>query len=232
MQTNILETSTPQTAARPSAGTRLALAGTLLYLTEWVAIIGAGGIAVWFGAGTDPAEVLDGYVGQSDAFGWAAGWLGVALMGRVLFAVAVRHALRHGGHDDPLASLGVLVMTAGVVVEVLACAVVAGTATAADNGASAATVTALDSVSASVNGLLWGALGIAVLALTAAMIRGRAFPRVLCGLGVLGGAVLTISGLAFSAPQYADLQEALHSAAILVWIWMLWTGVLLWRRTP
>jgi hypothetical protein len=211
-------------------GNRFALIGALLYFTEWVAIIAAGGIDVWFPAGTKPATVLHGYLGNGDSFSWAAGWFSVVLLGRVLYAVAVRHALVSSGADHPLAAFGVLAMTVGVTFELISSALVSGAAVAADHGADAALVTALDTVASAVEALLWGTVGVSALALSVAMLLSRVFPRVLCGLGVLAGVLLAVDGLFFSAPSYAQVASALQVAVPVLWIWMLWTGVLLWRR--
>jgi hypothetical protein len=220
-----------QTATPPRlVGNRLALVGALLYFTEWVAIFAAHGIDVWFPAGTKPATVLQGYLGNGDAFTWAAGWFSVVLLGRVLYAVALRHALVRSGADHPLALFGVLAMTVGVVFELISSAVVSGAAVAADHGADAALVTTLDTVATSVENLLWGTVGVSALALSAAMLGSRLFPRVLCGLGLLAGALLLVDGLFFSAPSYTQVASALQVAVPLLWVWMLWTGVLLWRR--
>ena len=211
-------------------GNRVALIGALLYFTEWVAIIAAGGIDVWFPAGTKPATVLHGYLGNGDAFAWAAGWFSVVLLGRVLYAVAVRHALARSGSDHPLALFGVFAMAAGVVFELTSAAVVAGTAVAADHGADARLVTALDTVATAVESLLWGTVGVSALALSVAMLSSRLFPRVLCCLGLLAGALLVVDGLFFSAPSYTQVASALQVAVPVLWVWMLWTALLLWRR--
>ncbi len=216
---------------RGLAGNRLVLAGALLYLTEWVAIIGAGGMSVWFAPGTDPDRVLDGYAGHGGEFSWAAGWLGIVLTGRILFALTLQHGLRRSGHDDPLAGWGVLLATVGVIVEATNIAVVAGIAVAADNGATASTVTSLDTVAVALQNGLWGVVGMSVLALTAAMFRSGLFPKALCALGLLAGLPLLVVGLALGSPSYADVAEGLQAGAALMWIWMLWTGVLMWRRS-
>jgi hypothetical protein len=210
-------------------GNRLVLAGALLYFTEWVAIIGAGGMDGWYAPGTDPDKVLAGYAGNGNTFAWAAGLLGVVLTGRILFAVALQHGLRRSGHDDPLASFSVLVATLGVAVEVLSCALVAGAAVATDHGADAAFVTGVDTIAGSVESLIWGALGLATLAMTAAMARSRLFPRILVGLGVLAGVPLLLDGLAFAAPSQLNVAEALQAGAGAMWIWMIVTGVVMWR---
>jgi hypothetical protein len=85
-----------------------------------VAIIGAGGIDVLFKPGTSPARVLDAYAGHSSAYAWAAGWFRVVLLGRALFAVAVRRGLISSGLQDASAGFAVLAMTAGVVFETVA----------------------------------------------------------------------------------------------------------------
>ena len=224
--------STEVHADAPSrlVGNRLALAGAVLYFTEWVAIVAAGGMDVWFPAGTKPATVLHGYLGNGDAFAWAAGWFSVVLLGRVLYAVAVRHALARAGSDHPLALFGVFAAATGVVFETTSAGIVAGTAVAADHGASAAVVAALDTVASGVEGLLWGAAGLSALALSAAMLHSRLFPRVLCGLGLVSGFLLVVDGLFFTAPTYIQVAGVLQVAVPVMWVWMLWTAVLLWRR--
>jgi hypothetical protein len=80
--------------------------------------------------------------------------------------------------------------------------------------------------------LLWGATGLGVLCLRWAMLRSVLFPRVLAGLGLLGGVLMTVDGVAFGAPEYASAQAALQAAGFVMWIWMIWSGVLMWRASP
>ncbi len=226
-------TSTDDRTQRSSsalAGNRLVLLGAVSYFCEWVAIIGAGGISVLFKPGTNPTSVLQAYVGHSDAFAWAAGWFSVVLLGRVLFAVAVRHALARSGHQDPVADLGVLAMTVGVVFEVAAYALVMGAAILADHGAKADVVTAIDASASSVESMLWGPTGLAVVSISWAMLRSGMFSRALSGIGLFAGTLMLLEGLAFSAPRFADVQGALQIGVPLMWLWMIWTGVVTWRR--
>jgi hypothetical protein len=213
-------------------GSRLLLVGAVLYFLEWVAIIGTGGMSVLFDPGTDPGKVLHGYIGHSNAYGWAAGWFGVVLLGRALFAVGMRHGLVRSGFDHPVAGFGVVAMAAGAIVEIVSYGIVAGAGSLADHGGDARLVTALDTTARSVNILLWGATGLGVLCLSWAMLRSALFPRVLVGLGLLGGAVMTLNGLAFGAPEYASAQAALQAAGFAMWIWMIWSAVLMWRASP
>lgn len=203
-----------------------------MYFLEWVAIAGAGGIGVLFRPGTDPNHVLHGYLGHSDAFGWASGWFGVVLLGRVLFAVGVRRGMRRDARQDALAEFGVLAMLAGVVVEMAAYAVVMGAGIVSAHGGTAGTVAALDSVGLSLDNLVWGATGVAIIGLSWPMLRSTAFPRALSLVGLVGGVVLVIDGLAFNAPRFFGLHDTLTGAALLLWIWMIWSSVLLWLRAP
>jgi Domain of unknown function (DUF4386) len=225
-------TMNPDTREGTRVGSRLVLVGAVLYFLEWVAIIGTGGMPVLFDPGTDPGRVLHGYVGHSNAYAWAAGWFGVVLLGRALFAVGLRHGLVRSGFDHPAAEFGVLAMAAGAVIEIVSYGIAAGAGILADHGGDAHLVTALDATARSVNILLWGATGLGVLCLSWAMLRSALFPRVLAGLGLLGGAVMTLSGLAFGAPEYASAQAALQAAGFAMWIWMIWSGVLMWRAGP
>lgn len=219
---------TTKSQLRPT-GTRLAAGGTFLYFLEWVAILAAGGIDVFRAPGEASSKVVEAYAGHASDYGWAAGWFGVVLLGRVLFAVAVRYSLRRSGHDDPLADFGVLAVTAGVFFEVASYGVVATGALLADHGGSVDAVVMLDALGGSLNVLLWGATGVGVLALAAAMFRSGVFSRALCAVGGLGGLVLAVQGLAFAGANFEDLQSALQAAALLFWVWMIWTSVVLWR---
>ena len=211
-------------------GSRLVLTGAVLYFLEWVAIIGVGGMSVLFEPGTDPTKVLHGYTGHSNAYAWAAGWFGVVLLGRALFAVGIRHGLSRSGFDHPVVEFGVLAMTAGAAIEIVSYGIVAGAAVVADQGGDARLVAAMDTTARTVNLLLWGATGVGVLCLSWTMLRSALFPRVLSGLGLVGGALITLDGLAFGAPEFAGAQSALQAAGFLMWIWMIWSGVLMWRH--
>jgi hypothetical protein len=200
----------------------------LLYFCEWIAIVAADGIDVLFAPGTAPSTVVTAYQTHSDAFAWASGWFGVVLFGRVVFAAAVARVLSEF-REGVLAAVGALTMAAGVLFETTAYAIVAGTATAADHGADPGLVTALDSTSFAIEKMLWGVTGLGVLALSVAMLRTHRFPRVLGIVGTVSGAALVIEGLAFNAPSQAGVQDALQIAVLPLWVWMLWTGVFLWR---
>ena len=75
-------------------GNRLALVGTVLYFLEWVAIPFLPEVADGSLFGAEPEVVVAAHRGHSGVIAFAAGWFGVVLLGRVLFAVALRKSFR------------------------------------------------------------------------------------------------------------------------------------------
>lgn len=219
-----------RSAPRPSvlAGNRLVLAGAVLYLLEWVAIVAAG-VGVPLGGTASAHDVATAYADHADSLGWAAGWFSVVLLGRVLLMVGLRSALAPSGRSAALMDGAVAAMTVSVALEVAVYGVAAGASWSLANGGSLATTRTLDAVSFQLNWMLYGPLGVSVLCATVAMWRSGAFSRVLAGLGLLAGVGCTVLGLAFVAPRLSAGAEALSSAAALLWVWMLWTGVVTWR---
>lgn len=215
----------------PLVGNRLVLAGAVLYLLEWVAII-AGHVDAPLGAGASATAVHHSYLGHADSLGWAAGWFAVVLFGRVVLMVGVRRALTDSGRRDVLADLAVVAMGISVVLEVAVYAVVAGASWSVQSGG-LGTTRSLDAVAFVLNEMVFGTLGVSVLCAGLAMWRSALFPRVLPALGVASGVAAVVASLALGAPRTADVAEGVTSvAALLFWIWMLWTGVLAWRAAP
>ncbi|MPV37034.1 hypothetical protein [Georgenia subflava] len=209
-------------------GSRLVLAGAVLYLLEWVAILTADSGVLPAPPDSAPEETLALYAGEAGALGFMAGWFSLVLIGRVLVVIGIRSVLRASGHAHPLMDLAVAAMLLGVVLEVTAYGLAAAAAVAADGGAAVAVV-ALDAGSSVVNTLLYGPTGMALVITVWAMWRTRDFPVALHVLGLLAGLSAVAAALA-SAPSMRELQDTLSFGAFLMWIWMLWTGVLLWRR--
>lgn len=228
--------SRPSQGERPLlVGNRWALAGTVVYFLEWVAIIAAGGIPSFDPPDTPAGTIVHNYTGHENAYGWAAGWFGVVLLGRILYAVAVRRCLVSGPGGENvrvLADLGVFAMTVGVVVEVSSYGLVAAGAALADHGASASTLRTVDLVGGDLNMLLWGPTGVAVVCLAVGMLLDGRFPRILPWVGVVGGGALVVQALGFEAPSQQHVAMGLQSAATLFWVWMIWSAVLLFVRSP
>jgi hypothetical protein len=211
-------------------GNRMVLAGAVLYLLEWVAIVAAA-IPVPLGATASGADVLAAYSGHQEALGWAAGWFSVVLLGRILIVTGLRTALADSGRREPLMDFAVAAMAVSVTLEIATYAMTAGASWYAGHGGSLGQVRGLDSAAFYVNNMIWGPCGVAVVCCGVAMWRSALFPRVLNALALVGGAALILAGVAFQSPRFTALSDGLTSGAVLFWVWMLWTGVLLWRAT-
>ena len=132
----------------------------------------------------------------------------------------------------PLMRLAVPAMLASVVLEIATYAVVSGAAWAQAHGGTAASLRGLDAVAFQLNLMILGPAGVAMLCAGAAMWASELFSRALPVLALLIGALLTLAGLVSTAPKLSGLESALSFAIAGFWVWMLWLGVLLWRRTP
>ena len=217
------------TTERPALmGNRLVLAGSVLYLLEWVAIVAAH-VNAPLGAEASASHVVSTYTGSADAYGWAAGWFSVVLLGRVLLMTGIRSALADSGRPQRIMDFAVIAMAASVVLEVATYAGTAGMAWYAEHGGSAEVLRGLDAVMFKLDDMIYGPLGVAVLCAAAAMWMSGLFPRILCGVGLVSGVGGTLIGLALVGPGLSGVAGAVSFAVVLFWIWMLWTGVVCWR---
>jgi hypothetical protein len=229
-----VETAAPARTARGGpVGNRLALAGAVLYLLEWVAIIGAAPPGP-FGPGTAHHSIYSDYATHAGGASFAAAWFAVVLVGRILFVAGVKASLRDRPRERPLLDLALGAMAVGVVLEIVAYAVVAGDARLAASGAGTGLVIGLDSAAFWVNLLIWGPIGVAVLATALGMLRSGFFAAWLSWLGIVGGAAGIIGCLVAGATVDASGSGAANAAtslpALAMWVWMVATGVVLWRR--
>jgi hypothetical protein len=211
-------------------GNRLVLAGAVLYLLEWVAIALCH-IDAPLGADASEAHVASSYSGSAEAWGFAAGWFSIVLLGRLLIMTGLRSVLTESGRGQRLMDLAVVAMAVSVTVEVATYAVTAGAAWYLDNGGSVDVVRGLDAGMFELGKMVFGPAGVSIICAGVAMWASGLFSRVLCGIGVVGGVAMMLSGLAFAAPEFNGLSDTLSNGALLFWIWMLWTGVLCWRAT-
>jgi hypothetical protein len=124
-------------------GTRLAAAGAALYFLEWVAIAFLPAVPT-ARLGDDPAAIVAAYRGHASAVAFAAGWFSFVLLGRVLFATALRHAFRESGRRSALLDFAVAAMAISVVLEVASFVSAAAAGWLADAGADSAVVAGLD----------------------------------------------------------------------------------------
>jgi hypothetical protein len=212
-------------------GNRLVLAGAVLYLLEWVAIIAAN-VGAPVGAEQSTQHLLTAYDGRVQALGWASGWFAVVLLGRVLIVIGLRTALADSGRPHPLMDLAVAAMLASVVIEIVAYAIVAGAAWSHAHGGSTDLLRGIDAVGFQVDTLILAPAGVSLACCGYAMWVSRLFPRPLSGAALLAGALLVLHGLVAAAPARAGLAQGLSAAVAIFWVWMLWLGILLWRRLP
>ncbi len=212
-------------------GNRLVLAGSVLYLLEWVAIVAAS-VEVPLGATASAADLVSSYAGNAEVLGWAAGWFSVVLLGRILIMTGLRTALSESGRPQPLMDLAVGAMTVSVALEIATYAVAAGTSWSAGRAGAATSMRGLDAAAFTLNEMIYGPLGVSMLCAGAAMWLSGLFSKLLAGIAIVGGVMATLLGLAFVSPGLADVATGLGFAALLLWVWMLWTGVVLWRARP
>lgn len=223
-----LADSSPHPSAAPAAGlrrNRFALAGTVLYLLEWVAIVAAA-VDVPVAPTASPHAILTHYQGRADALGFAAGWFALVLLGRVLFAAAVASALRHTEAPRWLTTTAVAVMAASVGLEIATYALAAGIAEAAPTSPE---VAGLNDVAWVMDQMVMPLVGVSVLCLVAATLRSRLFGRWVHLPGFIGGVLMSASAL-LVAPRLAQAYDGVGNSGVpFFWIWMIWISVLCWR---
>lgn len=218
-------------------GNRVMLAGAVLYLLEFVAIIpvGNGGPA---DPGTNRQAIVAMYQAHPRAVGFLAGWLSLVLLGRVVLMLGLRAALRAAGRPSLIIDMAVLAMAASVILEVATYAVVAAAAAVASGGGSADMVVGLDAAASLLNRMIFAPIGVAVGLGALAMWWSGVFPRWIAGVGGLSGVLLVVAGL-LSSPGYLhpgvlrDVGGAGEGIGVLLfWLWMLAGGIFLFRRAP
>ena len=225
-------------ATRPQlVGNRLALAGTVLYFLEWVAIVFIADVPT-DRLGDDPSAIAAAYEGEATTMALAAGWFSFVLLGRVLFAAAVRRAFHESGRRSRLLDFALGAMIVSVAIEIVALSFPAAAAWIAERGADRSAIVALDTAGSITFLMVFAPIGASVLATAAAMLVERLFPAWVGWLGVVGGALFVLGGLLGPAAlgdtgDFHDLgQVPLGIGGFVFWTWMLATSVILWRRRP
>jgi hypothetical protein len=235
-------------AQRQLVGNRWALAGAIMYLLEWVAIVGvlaavtgihgagpggAAGVQIPTATGTKPADIFSGYTAaNAAATALSAGWYGLVLPGRILLIAGIRQALRRSWGDSALADLAVAAMALSVLMEIASYWVAAGVGQAATSGADQSAVVTGHAIASMLNVGLFSPLGLSILAISVVMWQSRVFPWWLCLLGGLSGAALCVGGLTAGFQTGGQFQQVANNAQFGVlgfWVWMLITGVILFR---
>jgi hypothetical protein len=241
----MVESASPNTRLRTAdrvsglVGNRLALAGTILYLLEWVAIAFLGFAELPTDLlGEDPAAIVQAYGGQMPAIALGAGWFSVVLTGRILFVAALRKAFRDSGRESAILDFAVGAMIMSVAIEVVAVSFPAVAAVLVDNGADSSVVVTLDSTASILFMLVFGPLGVSVLAGAALIMTTGLFRGWLGWLGIIAGILVILFGILGVAALgngagLLDRGAQLTGIGVpLFWIWMIATSVILWRRRP
>ena len=226
-------------------GNRLALAGIIIYFLEWVGIAAFNVGNVPASQGTKAAEILAQYAQHGTAVELMAGWLSLVELGRILFVAGIRDALRKSGAETLLADFALVAMAVSVIVEILAWTVAAGGAYAAASGADQSTIVGIDAVANFFTQVIGAPFAASILAASVALLRSRLFPTWLCWLGLAAGAIASmygvIAGAAFAAggscasalcltgSVLPGLAQLLSVTLLAAWIWMIATGVVLFR---
>lgn len=225
-------------ATRPRlVGNRLALAGAVLYLLEWVAIAFIAELPT-DRLGDDAGAIAAAYEGEATAMALAAGWFSFVLLGRVLFVAAVRRAFHDSGRRSALLDFALGAMIVSVAIEIVSLGFPAAAAWIADNGSDQSAIVALDSAGSIIFLLVFAPIGVSVASTAAAMLGARLFPAWVGWLGVVAGVLLIAGGILAAAAlgdagDFHDLGEQPSAfGALVFWTWMLATSVILWRSTP
>lgn len=208
------------------------LAGGVLYLLEWVAIIWAGiaGLGVQVVRGASTSEVMGSYPGNENAVYAMAGWFAVVLLGRILVFIGLRHALVDSGHGHPLLDFAVVASTVSVTLEIASYGLAATAVAPADAGEESLAVL-VDQAGAGLNLMIGGGLGVAIVCTTYVMWRSGLFGLPLVLLGAVSG-VAIIGAQLTTAPSLQTLFDIFYVFPLVFWIWMLWAGVVCLRARP
>ena len=216
-------------------GNRWTLVGAILYLLEWVAIAG-------FNPGNTPTSflkpdaVVTMYASHAGGVAAAASWFSVVLLGRILFTVGIRDSLKRSGADTLLADFAVGAMAVSVILEIASYALAGAAAALAHAGGDRAAIVAVDAAGGWVNAMIFAPLGLSVLAAAYAQLRSGLFPAWLAWLGGASGGITVVLGLVIgpalaAGPGPFQTVQILSFATLGFWVWMLATGIILFRRT-
>jgi hypothetical protein len=213
-------------------GNRWVLMGAIVYLLEWVAIIwgSVAGADALVTRGTSAADLRELYAGNADVVWTMAGWFAVVLLGRVLIFIALRQAFAESGYRHPLLDLAVVAAAASVVLEIASYGLAGAAADRAEAG-ERAQAALLDQAGSGLNLMIAGGLGVAVGVTSWCMLRSGLFSVPLAVVGLVAGVIIVAAQLSV-APSLDSLFNVLFGLVVLFWVWMIWAGVVCWRRTP
>ncbi len=187
--------------------------------------------------GPIPRRIVAEYT-HPQRIAFAAGWFSFFLLGRVVFCAALRNAFYGMRRELLFADISLVAMGISVALEVGSFALVAGAGWLVDARGPVDAVVALDSAGSIAFEMVWGPIGMSVLAGSVAMVLSGLFPKWLSWLGVVAGGLLAVGGVfgaagLGSSGTVHDVGAALTAfPAPLMWIWMIATSVILFRASP
>jgi hypothetical protein len=217
------------------AGTRLALLGTALYLSEWLVIPFVADLPT-DDLGEGAASIAAAYEGHGTELAFIAGYLSFALLGRVVFVAALRSVLPDSALSRTLMDVAIAAMAIGVAIEIIQLGLTSTAAWLAEAGADAGPIVALDGASSVLFTQVVATTGAAVLASSTAMLLSGLFPRWLAWVGVVDGVLVIAGGIvgatgAGDSGTVHDLADPLTGPPVaLFWLWMIATSIVLFRR--
>lgn len=89
----------------------------------------------------------------------------------------------------------------------------------------------LDTAGSGLNLMIGGGLGVAIVCAAYTMTRSGLFPTPVNVLGWVSGVAIVGAQLSV-APSWQTAFDILYLFPLVFWVWMIWTGVLLWRSSP
>jgi hypothetical protein len=210
------------------------LAGAIIFLLEWVGIIGFNSGNVPETQGAKAAQIFAEYAQHGTGIGLLAGWLTLVLLGRILFVAGLRDGLRRSGAETLLVDFALGAMAVSVMLEIATFAVAGGAVQAVAAGADQSTIVGMDAAANWLDLSILTPYGVSIAAASYAMLRSRLFPAWLGWLGLAAGIIVCIDGVivgpAFKAGgSFLQAAQILQLAALATWLWMVATGVVLFR---
>lgn len=209
---------------------RLALLGVIIYLLEFAFII------PFYkeppGAGSTNSQLADFYAANHTSILIYVVGVSAAILGRILFAAVLRDVLRHVARTRVLMDLAFGLVVVGVTVESISLGLEGVAASMGTYGSEppVAVAAALQSVSPNVGIPLTITFGFFAAVASLAMISSRLFPHWIGWGGLVGGIVYALSVALHLAPDNGVLSMGQFVGWLLIVVWMLATGIVLFRR--
>lgn len=219
------------------AGTRLALLGTVLYLSEWLVIPFVADLPT-DDLGDGATSIAAAYADHGTELAFIAGYLSFALLGRVVFVAALRSVVPDSALWRTLMDVALAAMAISVGIEIVQLGLTSTAAWLAEAGTEAGPIVALDGAATVLFMLVVTTVGASVLASSTAMLLSGVFPRWLGWLGLIDGVLVIAGGIvgatgAGDTGTVHDLADPLTGPPVAAfWLWMIAISIVLFRRAP